>query len=301
MISKKTILEQFIEGNTEKAIKMLLLLTEKYDKDIYNSAIMLSSRHKSLQRDQNNGIIAPADYNMNENRIKYSLNQTLEDVDDSWTIEDTLPKSKPNLEDSIKSKTNVEGAKEKKKKLILVLAANPTDKQQLRLGEEVREIEEGMRRSAKREDFEIESKWAVRIDDLKRALLDESPTFIHFSGHGSPEGRIIVEDNNGVGKEIPPKAIGNLFELFSDDIHCVILNACYSESQAQEISKHIPYVIGMNDAIPDDAAIKFSTAFYDAIGNGRDVEFAFKYARISIELYDLNATEIPVLIKKEEL
>ncbi|WP_337251579.1 hypothetical protein [Scytonema sp. HK-05] len=47
-------------------------------------------------------------------------------------------------------------------KTILLLAANPRNTSQLRLDEEVREIDEGLRRANKREQFKLEQKWAVR-------------------------------------------------------------------------------------------------------------------------------------------
>jgi hypothetical protein len=47
-------------------------------------------------------------------------------------------------------------------KTILLLAANPRQTSQLRLDEEVREIDEGLRRANKREQFKLEQKWAVR-------------------------------------------------------------------------------------------------------------------------------------------
>ncbi|MBW4626312.1 MAG: hypothetical protein KME49_12620 [Brasilonema octagenarum HA4186-MV1] len=47
-------------------------------------------------------------------------------------------------------------------KTILLLAANPRNTSQLRLDEEVREIDEGLRRANKRELFKLEQKWAVR-------------------------------------------------------------------------------------------------------------------------------------------
>ena len=56
-------------------------------------------------------------------------------------------------------------------------------------------------------------------------------------------------------------ALGSLFKLFKDRVECVVLNACYSEVQAKAIAKQIPYVIGMNKAIGDKAAIVFSDAF----------------------------------------
>ena len=66
-------------------------------------------------------------------------------------------------------------------------------------------------------------------------MLDESPAIVHFSGHGDIDG-IAIEDSLGNAKLIDTSAIGNLFELFSENIKCVVLNSCYSESQAMEIS-----------------------------------------------------------------
>ncbi len=60
--------------------------------------------------------------------------------------------------------------------------------------------------------------------------------------------------------------MAQLFELCSDHVHCVVLNACYSEPQARAIVRHIDYVIGMKQAIGDESAIKFSVGFYDALG-----------------------------------
>ncbi|MEO1375277.1 MAG: hypothetical protein AAFW70_13340 [Cyanobacteria bacterium J06635_10] len=53
------------------------------------------------------------------------------------------------------------------KKKILILAANPTDTTQLRLDEEVREIQAAHRKARNREEIEITSEWAVRVDDLR--------------------------------------------------------------------------------------------------------------------------------------
>ncbi len=55
-------------------------------------------------------------------------------------------------------------------KKILILSANPTNTEKLRLDEEVREIQAGLERAKIREQFEIITKWAVRPDDLRRAF-----------------------------------------------------------------------------------------------------------------------------------
>lgn len=70
-------------------------------------------------------------------------------------------------------------------KKILILTANPRATDRLRLDQEVREIDEGLRRSKRRDQFELTQRWAVRIQDLRRALLDEEPHLVHFCGHGS--------------------------------------------------------------------------------------------------------------------
>ncbi|MDF5732150.1 MAG: glycosyl hydrolase family 18 protein [Rhizonema sp. PD38] len=174
-------------------------------------------------------------------------------------------------------------------KKILILSANPKNTNQLRLDEEVREIQSAIERSQSRENFQLITKWAVRINDLRRALLDEEPQIVHFSGHGVGTGNIglnnnlelssqreavclhsqpsgiVLEDDFGQMQLVSTKALTELFELFKDQIDCILLNACYSQTQAEAIYQHIDCVIGMNRAIPDNNAIKFSVGFYDAI------------------------------------
>jgi hypothetical protein len=67
---------------------------------------------------------------------------------------------------------------------ILFLAANPIGTGRLRLDEEVRGIDEGLRLAQHRQDFELVHRWAVRPKDIRQALLEENPAIIHFSGHG---------------------------------------------------------------------------------------------------------------------
>ena len=185
------------------------------------------------------------------------------------------------------------------RKTILFLGANPKETDQLRLGQEARDIEEGVRRSRQRDDFQFVTKWAVRTTDLRRHLLDEYPQIVHFSGHGTKTNGLVFEDNNGATKVVDAQSLANLFSVFSDTIECVVLNACYSEEQADAIVQHIPYVIGMNNAIPDETAIQFAVAFYDALASGRGgVEFAFRFACAAIKVENLPGSLIPQLKKK---
>ncbi|MHC5917361.1 MAG: pentapeptide repeat-containing protein [Nostoc sp.] len=184
-------------------------------------------------------------------------------------------------------------------KTILILASNPKNTSHLRLDEEVRGIDSGLQRAKKRELFDIKQRWAVRVQDVYQSLLDFKPQIIHFSGHGAGEHGLVLEDDAGNLKLVNTEALAQLFSLFSSTIECVVLNACYSEVQAGAIAKHIPYVIGMNQEIGDKAAIKFATGFYNALGTGESVEFAYKLGCNVIQLDGIPEHLTPVLKKKQ--
>ena len=164
---------------------------------------------------------------------------------------------------------------------ILFLAANPPSTTRLKLGKELQEIEEGLRRSQLREKFQLVQRWAVRSRDLRRALLEENPDIVHFSGHGKGQAGLVIMDDAEQAKPATGEALAGLFSLFPS-IKCVLLNACYAEAQAQAIVQNIDYVIGMRDTILDDAAIAFTTGFYDGLGYGRNIEDAFKLGQNAI-------------------
>lgn len=181
---------------------------------------------------------------------------------------------------------------------ILILAANPQSMGHLRLDSEVREIQEGLQRSAQRDRFEVISRWAVQTDDLRRALLDYEPHIVHFSGHGGGDEGLALDDGNGHPKLVNTQAIARLFKQFPG-IECVLLNACYSQVQADALASQVPYVVGMTQAIGDDAAIKFAMGFYDALGYGRTYPEAFEFGLSAIDLENIPETATPVLKCKE--
>jgi AAA-like domain/TIR domain/CHAT domain len=184
-------------------------------------------------------------------------------------------------------------------KKILILTANPKNSDKLRLDEEVREIQEGLQRSRSRDQFEIISKWAVRPDDLRRALLDHEPQIVHFSGHGAGTNGLILENNAGQMKPVSTQSLARLFKLFQDKVECVLLNACYSEVQANAIHQHIDHVIGMSQAIGDRAAIEFAVGFYDGLGADRSYADAFEFGLSAIDLEGIPETDTPQLKQRD--
>ncbi len=182
-------------------------------------------------------------------------------------------------------------------KKILILAANPKGTTERRLDEEVREIETGLQRAKHRQQFILEQRWAVRPRDIQRAMLDFNPQIIHFSGNGD-EG-LVFEDETGQAKLVEEEALAELFELFADQVECVVLNGCYSEVQAEAIIRHINYVIGMKKPIGDRAAIEFAVGFYDALGAGRNVEFAHRSGQVAMKLAGSPKQLVSPILKKK--
>jgi len=197
------------------------------------------------------------------------------------------------------------GKKERSIIKILFLAANPSDTTRLRLDEESRAIDQALRQTEFRDRFEVEQHWAVRVTDVQGLLLRHQPDVVHFSGHGSKTDAIILEDNSGTSRPVSAHALSQLFSVLKDNIRCVLLNACYSVQQAKAIAQHIDCVIGMSDSIGDLAAIGFATAFYQALGYGRDVKTAFDLGCLQIDLEGLDEQDTPKLLalisKPEEL
>lgn len=167
---------------------------------------------------------------------------------------------------------------------ILILAANPVNTPPLQLDEEVRAIDQAVQMSRLRDQLELTSHWAVRVEDIVELLLRHQPMFIHFSGHGSSSNRIILKTSTGDGTEIDERAFADMLQAASKTAKCVFLNACYSELQASLIASYVPVVIGVSGEIIDEASAIFAKTFYLTLGSGETVETAFRLALAEVQM-----------------
>lgn len=177
---------------------------------------------------------------------------------------------------------------------ILILVANPVDTERLRLNEELRDIQNGLKLAKGRDQFQLISQVALRTEDLRRSLLEHEPQIVHFAGHGTEKNGLALEDHNGKAQLVNAQALARLFKLCSS-VKCVVLNACYSEPQAKAIAQHVDYVIGMHKTIGDTAAKNFAIGFYDALGYGRSYKDAFEFGISAIDIESLSGTSVPKL------
>lgn len=180
---------------------------------------------------------------------------------------------------------------------VLFLAANPFG--DLNLDIEVRSIVEKIRASEYRDCLQLIPALAARTDDLIQLLNEHKPHIVHFSGHGSDLGEIILVDDNGSHKAVSAKAMKSLMKTLKDNIQLVIFNACYSKEQAIAITEVIDCAIGMNAPINDPAAIVFAASFYRAVGFARSAKEAFEQGLAALALEGFTDESVPELLTKD--
>lgn len=183
--------------------------------------------------------------------------------------------------------------------LILYLSANPEGASRLAVDQECAAIERELRISQAPRRFELRSKWAVTIDEVMRHLNDLQPDVIHFSAHGGPgaldahagardaatvaevprgEGALCLQDERGQLQLVSARAMAMMINSASRSAKLVVLNACYSDSQAGALCEVVDCVVGMSGAIADAAALAFSVGFYRALANSNSVSNAMAQA-----------------------
>jgi tetratricopeptide (TPR) repeat protein len=181
---------------------------------------------------------------------------------------------------------------------ILFLASNPDATSPLYLDEEIRSITNKIRASDYRDVLELVSLWAVRPDDLLQALNEHKPQIVHFSGHGSTTGEIVLMDHNRQVKPVSAAALKMLFTTLKGNIQLVVLNACYSQTQAEAITEVVDCAIGMSTAVGDEAAIAFAASFYRAVGFGCSIQAAFDQGITALLLDGIPEDRTPELLVK---
>jgi len=208
-----------------------------------------------------------------------------------------------------------------KKHTILFLAANPLGTDRLALDREAHAIQSALERSGYRDWFEFVTKWAAEPLDLLHELRKLKPTVVHFSGHGSQsaagehrpnqalrrdivtdldfhggeQGGLFFQSPDGRAQFVSAEAIEETFGAAGASVELVVLNACYSDVQAEALLAHVACVVGMGGATHDHAARSFAIGFYGGLGESESVAAAYKQGCAAISLEGLHDVKRPQL------
>lgn len=183
---------------------------------------------------------------------------------------------------------------------VLFLAASPTNEARLRLNAESARIKEAIASSTQRDLFVFLEEHSVRRSSLQHYILKHKPHVVHFSGHGSANGSLILEDDEGRAAEASSEAVSALFRIVAPTTRFVVLNSCHSLPQASAIAPFVEAVIGMSASVRDDTAIGFARALYESLGEtvgaDWDIAKAFSLAQNWVLLNALPGSELPTLL-----
>ena len=152
----------------------------------------------------------------------------------------------------------------------------------LDVAEERRRIETGIERAG--DVARVHFLPEATTGKVKAALRDEWDV-VHFTGHGTDDGRLLLEDGYGGAQFLTAQEAARL--LAGQRSPLVVLSACYSETVGREMHEAgVPAVVAVDARVPiaDLAAIIFAEHFYGALAVGWDVRRAFDDARETVAL-----------------
>lgn len=242
------------------------------------------SQLQNLETESRMGVIHSGEAAIRRSQVSYALLKLLSELEKQSSIQNTNTQIHHGSGDNVGGhKIIVNGSPQeagdqvnttKTAKTILFAAANPSNEARIETDREHRTIKEEMQKGTHRDQFSfLPTQLAVRITELMRAFKN-TPTIIHFAGHGVEAGILVSTDQNE-SQLLNDATIQRLFKPLKGKTELVLLNSCYSAYQAELISKTGMIVIGHNLPIGDEAAISFSKGFYLGLSEGLNYEDAY--------------------------
>jgi hypothetical protein len=164
------------------------------------------------------------------------------------------------------------------------------------LDREVSAIQKELKRSGRRDCFELVPRLAAEPHDLLRELQlrELKPTVVHFSGHGGRNG-LFFQAPNGDARIVSPAAIAETFGAAGSSVKLVVLSACYSEAPAEALLAHVDCVVGMSGVLDDDMARAVAIGFFGALGEQQSIAAAYRHGNAAISLEGLADADRPQL------
>jgi hypothetical protein len=163
---------------------------------------------------------------------------------------------------------------------ILFVSANSIQGASLRVDAEFKAVKQQLKgkKSSDVPRYNPSATWEEVIDEIK----GYRPHIVHFSAHGSPSEEIVLATEAGKPIPIPTEALEGLFGLMKGETRLVVMNSCFSTSQARAVAKFVDCVVGVKFRLFDNVALKFSPRFYEAIAEGESVAKAYQMAMVSV-------------------
>jgi|GEM_PF-6339864 len=159
---------------------------------------------------------------------------------------------------------------------ILFVSANPPGTESLATDVEARQVDEALWTSLHGERFTLHHLHAARIGDLARSLRRHKPRVLHIAVHGAEEGGLTFNaPDDWEGQTLLAADLAGIVAAYQAEatqkLRLVVLAGCGTAPAAQLLCSHVDCAIGTTGDVTDRAVLRFSPAFYAAIGDERSV------------------------------
>ena len=155
--------------------------------------------------------------------------------------------------------------------VILWITANPSQTQPLATDVECAGVQRELRMAAHGDDFRVETRGAVTVDDLIRALVELQPAVLHLSMHGDAKLGVMLQDERGEPQPVSLRALAMIVRAACVKVRVMVLVACDSAAEARTALAAADCVIAVAGKIDDAAARAFDVQFYGALANRRSL------------------------------
>jgi len=242
-------------GKLRKAMEQVMLQLPAKN-ELFNQLLMLISRTSAINASLNQATIKREEYSLEINKIMEAFLALVDELKEGALKEE---------EDKGKSEK------------LLFLSAKPKRTQNLDIDNEYLQVRQALKR--KKVGYEITEELDVSLEDFFDEINMEAPSIIHFAGHATKDYIVLTDDkDNSKIHRVPWQYLIPPFKLVANGIKCLVLHAAETSEIAKELSRFIPFVIGIKGVVPNEDALKFSPAFYSSLSFKTDFELAFDNA-----------------------
>lgn len=166
-------------------------------------------------------------------------------------------------------------------RILLITALPKGESRFIDVEKECNNIKIKLEESTNSRSFDIKEVNGATPSLIEEAINTYHPHIIHFACHGDKKGNgIIAETSEREGVIVTPEELVHYFQP-DQSLQFVFLNACYSSTVAEIISRKLTNItlIGVNDKIDSYLAQSFSLEFYKVLFSGRSYYDSFDIAK----------------------
>jgi hypothetical protein len=165
---------------------------------------------------------------------------------------------------------------------VLLFASEPRDLERPDLDREIREITEKVTTAKFGGRIDLRPWPAAEPLDLIPNMNRHKPHMVQFSGHGTPDGLLMMGPRDRSAPLAADRLI-NMLKWAGEDLRIVFFNICDSEQHARAAARIVDAAIGMRGRMHDGPARVFAAHLYSALASGISLKRGFHQACAAID------------------